>query len=99
MAQSNTQLDLELLLQEPKMSQVILLNDDYTTVEFVIEILINIFEKSFIQAQKITYNVHHNGSGVCGVYPYDIAEFKVKQATIQAQKHKFALKIIIQDFN
>ncbi|PAF51617.1 ATP-dependent Clp protease adaptor ClpS [Helicobacter sp. 13S00477-4] len=99
MAESDTQIHLEVLLQEPKMSKVILLNDDYTTMDFVINILMDIFGKSYHQASEIMMSVHKNGSGVCGVYPYDIAEFKAKQAKLKAQKYRFPLKIITQDLN
>ncbi|PAF46927.1 ATP-dependent Clp protease adaptor ClpS [Helicobacter sp. 12S02634-8] len=99
MAQINTQTEVELFLQEPKMSKVILLNDDYTTMEFVIKILMDIFEKSYNQATEIMLNVHRSGSGVCGIYPYDIAEFKAKSAKMSAQAHHFPLKIITQDLN
>ncbi|PAF44732.1 ATP-dependent Clp protease adaptor ClpS [Helicobacter sp. 11S02596-1] len=99
MAQINTQAEIELFLQEPKMSKVILLNDDYTTMEFVIKILMDVFEKSYNEATEVMLSVHKNGSGMCGVYPYDIAEFKAKIAKQRAQKNGFPLKIITQDLN
>lgn len=98
MPQSNTQIETELLLQEPKMSKVVLLNDDYTTMEFVIGILMDIFEKTYNQATEIMFNVHQSGSGVCGIYPYDIAEHKAKLAKQVAQKNEYPLKIVTQDY-
>lgn len=99
MPQSNTQIESELLLQEPKMSKVVLLNDDYTTMEFVVGILMDIFEKTYNQATEIMFSVHQDGSGVCGIYPYDIAEYKAKLAKQVAKKNKYPLKIIIQSIN
>ncbi|MDO7253230.1 ATP-dependent Clp protease adaptor ClpS [Helicobacter cappadocius] len=99
MPQNSTQVETDLLLQEPKMSKVILLNDDYTTMEFVIKILMQIFGKTYNESTEIMLSVHRNGSAVCGVYPYDVAEFKTKQARMQAKKNGFPLRVIMQDLN
>lgn len=99
MPQNSIQAETDLLLQEPKMSKVLLLNDDYTTMDFVIEILMQIFEKTYNQSTEIMLSVHRNGSGVCGIYPYDIAEFKAKQARGLAKKNGFPLRITTQDLN
>ncbi|PAF53089.1 ATP-dependent Clp protease adaptor ClpS [Helicobacter sp. 13S00482-2] len=96
MAQNSSQVETDLLLQEPKMSKVILLNDDYTTMDFVIKILMQIFEKTYNESTEIMLSVHRNGSAICGIYPYDIAEFKATQARIQARKYGFPLRIIMQ---
>ncbi len=62
---------------EPPMFKVILLNDDYTPMDFVVSILQNVFHKSPGDAESIMLSVHNNGSAVCGIYPYEIAETKV----------------------
>ena len=62
---------------EPPMFKVILLNDDYTPMDFVVSILQSVFHKSPGDAESIMLSVHNNGSAVCGIYPYEIAETKV----------------------
>ena len=75
-------------VKKPKMYKVILLNDDYTTMEFVVEILVYVFQKSAEEATRIMLNVHRSGVGVCGIYPFEIAETKVAQVTsIAEQQH------------
>ncbi|HCL57308.1 MAG TPA: hypothetical protein DHW82_09920, partial [Spirochaetia bacterium] len=65
--------------EEPKLYQVILHNDDYTTMEFVIEVLIRVFQKSFSEAEVLMRDVHIKGKGIAGVYPFDIAATKTYQ--------------------
>ncbi|MFA5623798.1 MAG: ATP-dependent Clp protease adaptor ClpS [Bradymonadales bacterium] len=75
--------------------KVILHNDDYTTFEFVIAILIDIFSKNLDEAQKITNHVHHNGHGVAGVYPKEIADTKVAQVHRVAEAAGFPLRATV----
>ncbi len=82
--------------KRPSMYKVIMLNDNYTTMEFVVDILKNIFQKTAAQANKIMLNIHHNGSGIAGVYTYDIAHTKVKQVHDKAEKSGFPLKCILE---
>ncbi|MCP4023869.1 MAG: ATP-dependent Clp protease adapter ClpS [Desulfobacteraceae bacterium] len=63
---------------DPDMYKVILHNDDYTTMEFVVEILINVFGKSLEKATQIMLNIHNRGKEVCGIYPRQIAETKIE---------------------
>ena len=77
---------------EPPMYKVLLHNDDYTTKAFVVEILIAVFNKSIDEATRLMWQVHHNGVGVCGVYPYELAETKIKLVTQIAQENGFPLK-------
>ncbi|GAD17908.1 ATP-dependent Clp protease adaptor ClpS [Helicobacter fennelliae] len=97
MPHSSTQQEFDiqsdLLLQTPKMARVVLLNDNYTTMDFVIEILQTIFAKSHNEAVKITLDVHKTGRGTCGIYPYDIAEIKIQETINAAQKAQFPLKV------
>lgn len=79
-------------LKKPKMYRVILYNDNYTSMEFVVEILISIFNKPAAEATKIMLDVHKRGTGVCGVYTYDIAITKVNQVHRQARVNEYPLR-------
>lgn len=78
-------------VQLPKKYKVLLHNDDYTTMEFVIFILQSVFHKQLIDAEKIMLEVHRKGSGVCGVYTYEIAESKAKKVERLAREHSHPL--------
>lgn len=84
-------------LKEPPMYRVLLLNDDYTTMDFVVHVLIIIFYKSREEATRIMLHVHNNGIGLCGVYPKEIAETKVAEVTQLSQEHQFPLKCIMEE--
>lgn len=71
---------------------MLLHNDDYTTMDFVVEILIQVFGKSLEKATQIMLNVHNKGKGVCGIYPREIAETKVQTVHNLASKNGFPLK-------
>ena len=79
-------------VQEPPLYQVLIHNHDYTTMEFVIEILMVVFNRSMEDATRIMLNVHRNGVGICGVYPYEIAETKVETVEVLAISSDFPLK-------
>jgi len=81
---------------EPPMYRVMLLNDDYTTMEFVVEVLVYVFQKSSEEAMLIMLNVHRSGVGVCGIYPYEIAETKVDTVETLARENGFPLKCIME---
>ncbi|MCG8563603.1 MAG: ATP-dependent Clp protease adapter ClpS [Desulfobacterales bacterium] len=80
------------LEDRPPMYKVIIHNDDYTTMEFVIEILITVFGKSLEKATQIMLNVHNRGKETCGVYPREIAETKVQTVHNLATSKGFPLK-------
>ncbi len=82
--------------QEPPMYRVILHNDDYTTRDFVVEILVHVFHKSIDQAVDLMWQVHRQGSGVAGVYPFDIAETKVLSVTSLAREQGFPLRTTME---
>ena len=81
---------------EPPMYKVLLHNDDYTTKAFVVEVLISVFKKSIDEATRLMWHVHRNGSGVCGVYPYEVAETKVSLATTAARENGYPLKTTME---
>ena len=84
-------------LKKPKHYKVIMYNDDYTTMEFVIEILMIIFKKSLEEANKIMLDVHKKGKGIAGIYPYDIAVTKVSLAMSKAEEEGFPFKLDIEE--
>jgi ATP-dependent Clp protease adaptor protein ClpS len=84
-------------LQKPPMYRVILHNDDYTTMEFVVEILESVFHKSHAEAYKIMLQVHVQGAGQCGVYTYEIAETKVAEVHDLARSSGFPLRASLEE--
>ena len=90
-------LDPDTVLQEPKMYRVILHNDHYTTMDFVVEVLMIVFHKVAAEATKIMLDVHKKGAGVCGVYTYDIASTKVSVVHNMAKRREFPLKCSLEE--
>ena len=84
-------------LRPPRMYRVILHNDHYTTMEFVVDILVKVFHKPAREASRIMLDVHRLGSGVCGVYTYDIARTKVSQVLALAREHEFPLQCTFEE--
>jgi ATP-dependent Clp protease adaptor protein ClpS len=83
-------------LARPPLYEVLLHNDDYTTREFVVYVLMRYFQKNETEATQIMLHVHHKGIGVCGVYTFDVAETKVQQVTECASEHGMPLKCTMQ---
>ncbi|MCI4627145.1 MAG: ATP-dependent Clp protease adapter ClpS [Candidatus Magnetoovum sp. WYHC-5] len=83
-------------LKPPVMYKVILLNDDYTTMEFVVYVLEDVFHKNNDEANQIMMLVHKKGSGLCGIYTKDIAETRIKRVNELAIQHDFPLKCIME---
>ena len=81
----------------PGMYRVILFNDDYTTMEFVIEVLRRFFSLSSERAQQLMLQIHNQGSAVCGVYTRDVAETKVTQVSEFAQQHGHPLRCSMEE--
>jgi len=84
-------------LQEPSKYKVLLLNDDYTTMDFVVMVLMVVFRQSLEESQKIMLNIHKNGKGLCGIYAFEVAETKVAQVSAMAEQHKFPLKCSLEE--
>jgi ATP-dependent Clp protease adaptor protein ClpS len=82
--------------QRPSMFKVLLHNDDYTPMEFVTEVLERFFAKTHAEATEIMLAVHHKGLGVCGVFPYEIAETKVAQVTEAAREQEYPLQCTME---
>lgn len=83
-------------LQEPPRYKVLLHNDDYTTMDFVVMILQTVFDKNTEEATRIMLNVHHRGIGVAGVYSREIGETKVTVVHRLAKRHQFPLKCTLE---
>lgn len=89
--------DTKIKIKKPKMFKVLIHNDDYTTMEFVVEVLVKVFKRSVIEGTKIMYDVHKKGVGVAGIYSYDIASTKTSQAMNMAEKSGFPLKFSMEE--
>lgn len=81
---------------EPPLFRVLLLNDDFTTMEFVVEVLRYVFHKSPAEATRIMLTVHRQGMGVCGTYPREVAETKVETVHTLAREHGFPLRCTME---
>lgn len=86
------QLESDNKLKEPEMYRVILHNDHYTTMDFVVEVLMTIFHMPNVKATQVMLDVHRKGMGICGVYTYDIAVTKVEQVHLMAKARQFPLR-------
>lgn len=91
-----TETRTERKLDKPRRYKVLLHNDDYTTREFVVAVLIGVFHKSEVEATQIMLHVHNNGMGVAGVYPYDIARTKIHQVEELARDNEYPLKLSME---
>ncbi len=96
MAKIEESIESEIKLKEPELYRVILHNDDYTTMEFVIEILKSIFHKSSSEAEDIMWHIHEKGEAICGIYTYEIAQTKVEEVKKRAKENSFPLLATMQ---
>lgn len=79
--------------RRPRRYRVLLHNDDYTTMEFVVEVLRSVFDKSLAEATRLMLQVHHQGQAVAGVYSREVAETKVSEVTALARRHEMPLLV------
>ena len=84
-------------LKAPKRFDVILLNDDYTTMEFVVKVLRRFFNKEFLAAETIMLKIHIDGEAVCGTYSYDVAQTKVTQVIDYSRKNEQPLMCVLRE--
>ncbi len=82
--------------KKPSMYRVLLMNDDYTPMEFVVSILIGIFKKSPEEATRIMLNVHQTGIGTCGIFTFEVAETKVAQVLDAAKRNQHPLQCTLE---
>lgn len=99
MATTEIQIDekIKQKIQEPKRWKVVLLNDDTTPMDFVVGILTEIFKHSQETAKEITLEIHNNGSGIAGIYNFEIAEAKAVEATQLARSNGFPLQVKMEE--
>ena len=83
--------------KEPTLYKVVLLNDDYTTMEFVMEVLRSVFDKSPAEAYQIMMHVHTNGKGIAGVYPWEVADTKAGAVVELARGAGFPLQAVLEE--
>ena len=86
-------------LKTPKRYEVILLNDDYTTMEFVVKVLRRFFHKEFKTAEAIMLKIHLDGEAVCGTYSFDVAQTKVSQVIEYSRKNDQPLMSVLREVN
>ena len=84
-------------VNEPRLYKVLLLNDDYSSMDFVVSVLMQVFHHSHEKAMEIMFKVHEQGKGLCGVYVYEIAETKVAHVRKMAKEAKFPLRAIMEE--
>ena len=95
--ETNIKEKIEIKIKKPKMYKVIMHNDDYTSMEFVIMVLVEVFNKKVPEATQVMYDVHKKGVGVAGVYAYDIANTKIIQAENLAQLEAHPFKLSLEE--
>ena len=84
-------------LKEPKDYKVLLHNDNYTPMEFVVGILVNVFNKNHAEATQVMLQVHNKGVGICGIFTHEVSETKVITVHELAEKNKFPLRASIEE--
>jgi ATP-dependent Clp protease adaptor protein ClpS len=84
-------------VSEPPLYKVLIHNDDFTPKTFVVEIVMVVFSKSMEEATRIMWQAHHNGIGLCGLYPFEVAETKVDVVTEAARENGFPLRLTMEE--
>ena len=97
MEQYEYDLEEDLEIKEPSKYKVLLLNDDYSTMDFVIDVLIKVFRKTIDEASSIMLEVHNNGKALCGIYSKEIAITKITQVKTMARSEGFPLKASLEE--
>ena len=93
----STQQETQHKVDQPRMFKVLLHNDDFTTKAFVVEVLMAVFSKSLDDATRIMWQAHENGTGLCGIYSFEVAETKVRVVTEAARENGFPLKLSVEE--
>ncbi len=96
-AQGETKESTRIRIREPKQYKVIMHNDDFTTMDFVVDILRDIFHKDEMEAERLMLTVHESGKAAVGSYPYDIAVTKVQAAAARAKEEGFPFRMTVEE--
>ncbi|MGH4140202.1 ATP-dependent Clp protease adaptor ClpS [Clostridium sp.] len=88
---------IEMEIREPNKYNVIIHNDDYTSMEFVVQVLVGVFKKQVVEATKIMFDVHKKGRGIAGIYSYDVGVTKIIQAMEMCEESGFPLKLTLEE--
>lgn len=94
---TDLELDNIIKIKYPNKYKVYILNDDYTSMDFVVDILMTVFHKSYEEAENVMLEVHKKEKGLCGVYTYEIAETKIMQVIKKAKDSGFPLKATMEE--
>ena len=94
--QGRTDVKRRAITKRPPMFTVLMHNDNYTTMEFVVEALIEVFRKTPTEANRIMLHIHFKGSGTCGTYPYEVAETKMARVHAMARREGFPLRCSLE---
>lgn len=94
---SKTEIKEKPELEEPKLYKVVIHNDNYTTMDFVVEVIVKVFHKVPSEATSIMLEVHNKGRGVAGVYPFDIAVTKINEVHKMAREREFPLRCSLEE--
>lgn len=86
----------KLLTKRPPFFKVVMINDDYTPMEFVVQVLKEVFRKAHEEAVSIMMDIHNRGAGTCGVYTRDVAETKAEAAVVIARSHEYPLQVVVE---
>ncbi len=97
MAQGSYKEKTDIRIREPRQYNVIMLNDDFTTMDFVVEVLVDIFHKDQLTAESLMLGVHKKGRAVIGKYPYDIAVSKTQTAMARARAQGFPFRMLVEE--
>lgn len=95
--QGETREKTRMRIREPKHYRVVMHNDDFTSMEFVVEILIDIFHKEAAEAERLMLMVHESGRAAVGAYPYDIAATKVRRALERAREQGYPFRLTVEE--
>ena len=95
--QGQTKEHTKIKIMEPKHYKVIMHNDDFTSMEFVVDILIQIFHKDQLEAERLMLLVHKSGRAAVGAYPYDLAVTKVQTASARAKEEGFPFRMTVEE--
>ncbi|MFT5872498.1 MAG: ATP-dependent Clp protease adaptor protein ClpS [Clostridium sp.] len=88
---------IETEIKKPSRYRVIIHNDDYTSMEFVVQVLVGVFKKQVLEATKIMFDIHRKGSGIAGIYSYDVGITKIAQAMEMCEESGFPLKLTLEE--